>query len=138
MEQQPNKFVTWIKTSYTARMLMIGFLSILLIIPLVFIEDLIFERSRRQQSVVNEISKQWGNEVVIYGPILKVPYKEFTEKTITDQKTKKVTSELIEEIKYAFQVGILTYDDAKMLISLINRLINRLERMLRAGSKTFD
>lgn len=102
MEQQPNKFVTWIKTSYTARMLMIGFLSILLIIPLVFIEDLIFERSRRQQSVVNEISKQWGNEVVIYGPILKVPYKEFTEKTITDQKTKKVTSELIEEIKYAY------------------------------------
>ena len=102
MEQPPNKFLVWIKTSSTARMLMIGFLSILLIIPLVFIEDLIKERSERQEAVVNEISKQWGNEVVIYGPILKVPYKVFTEKMITDQATKKVTTELVEVVKYGY------------------------------------
>jgi len=102
MEQQPNKFLKWIKTSTTARMIMIGILSLVLIIPLTFIEDLIRERSSRQEAVVNEISKQWGNEVVIYGPILKVPYKVFTEKTITDQATKKVTTELIELIKYGY------------------------------------
>lgn len=102
MEQQPNKFLVWIKTSPTARMMMIGFLSVLLIIPLVYIEDLIKERSLRQETVVDEISKQWGNEVSLYGPILKVPYKVYSEKMITDQLTKKVTSEMIEHINYAY------------------------------------
>lgn len=45
---------------------------------------------------------------------------------------------IIEQIKYAFYVGILTYEDANMLISLLERLINRLERMLRAGSKDIN
>ena len=81
---------------------MIGFLSLVLMIPFLFIEDLILERSQRQEKVVNEISKQWGNEVVIYGPILKVPYKVFVEKVITDEKTKKVTTETIQHIKYGY------------------------------------
>jgi inner membrane protein len=98
-QQQPNKFLKWNKTSTTARMLMIGFLSLVLLIPLVFIENLIQERSLRQEKVLDEISKQWGNEVVIYGPIIKVPYKIFVEKVITDKKTKKITTETIEYIK---------------------------------------
>lgn len=103
MEQQlPNKFLKWIKTSSTARMIMIGFLSLILMIPLMFIEDLIQERSHRQASVVDEISKQWGNEVVVYGPILKIPYKVFTEKILTDKKTKQITTETIEHIKYGY------------------------------------
>lgn len=102
MEQQSNKFTTWIKTSSTAKMLMIGFLSFILIIPLIYIEDLIRERSHRQKSVVREIGKQWGNEVSIYGPIIKIPYKTYTKKTVTDQKTKKITYELIEDIKEAY------------------------------------
>ena len=81
-QQQPNKFLKWNKTSTTARMIMIGFLSLVLMIPLVFIEDLILERSLRHEKVVDEISKQWGKEVVIYGPIIKVPYKVFVEKVI--------------------------------------------------------
>ncbi|APG64539.1 cell envelope integrity protein CreD [Tenacibaculum todarodis] len=101
-QQQPNKFVKWIKNSSAARMIMIGFLSLILMIPLMYIEGLIHERSYRQKSVVNEIGKQWGNEVVVYGPILKVPYKVFTETIITDKKTKKVTTETIERIKYGY------------------------------------
>ncbi|WP_347174965.1 cell envelope integrity protein CreD [Polaribacter uvawellassae] len=102
MEQQPNKFLHWIKTSTTARMGMIGFLSFLLMIPLFYIENLIRERSFRQEAVVNEISNQWGNEVAIYGPIIKVPYKVFSDKTITNQKTKLVTTETVEYIEYGY------------------------------------
>ncbi|TGV02579.1 cell envelope integrity protein CreD [Flavivirga rizhaonensis] len=100
--KQQNKFGHWIKTSITARMLMVGFLTLVLLIPLVFIEDLIRERSSRQTEVINEINQQWGNEVLIYGPILKVPYKIYKEKTVTDKKTKKVYTENIEEIRYAY------------------------------------
>jgi inner membrane protein len=101
-KQQQNKFGNWLKTSITARMLMVGFLTIILLIPLAFIEDLITERSKRQQSVIEEINEQWGNEVLIYGPILKVPYKTFIEKTVTDKTTKKTYTETIEDIDYAY------------------------------------
>ncbi len=102
MEQQSNRFLHWLKTSITAKMFVVGFLSFILLIPLFYIENLIQERSYRQKKVVNEISKQWGNEVVIYGPILKIPYKLFLKKTIMDEKTKKVTTETVESIRYGY------------------------------------
>ncbi|WP_308990877.1 cell envelope integrity protein CreD [Mariniflexile litorale] len=100
--QPQNKFGNWLKTSITARMFIIGFLTLILLIPLFFIQDLIRERSHRQTEVINEINEQWGNEVLIYGPILKVPYKTYNEKTVTDKKTKQVYTETNEEIQYAF------------------------------------
>ncbi len=106
MQQQPsentNKFGNWLKNSITARMLMVGFLTLLLLIPLAYIQDLIRERSNRQKDVVKEINQTWGEEVLLYGPVLQIPYKTFQEKVITDEKTKKVYSETIEEIHYAY------------------------------------
>ncbi|MCB4799515.1 cell envelope integrity protein CreD [Neotamlana laminarinivorans] len=99
---QPNRLFNWLKTSITSRMLMIGFLTLVLLIPLVFIQNLIHERSYRQTTVVNEINKQWGNEVFIYGPILKVPYKSYSEKTVTDKKTKQVFTETNVIVKNAY------------------------------------
>jgi len=101
-KQNKNKFGHWIKTSITARMIMVGILILILLIPLSFIESLITERSLRQQEVVNEISDKWGNEVLLYGPVLKVPYKVFKEKTVTDAVTKKVYTETIEEIRNGY------------------------------------
>ena len=101
-KQQQSKFGHWLKTSITARMLMVGFLTVILLIPLVYIENLITERKSRQESVVNEINQQWGNEVLVYGPILKVPYKTYKEKTVTDKITKQIYTETIEEIQYAY------------------------------------
>jgi len=102
MDKQQNKFGNWLKTSITARMLMIGFLIIILLIPLTYIESLIRERSERQKSVVNEINQKWGNEVLLYGPILKVPYKTYTEKLLTNSETQKVTKETISHTNYAY------------------------------------
>ena len=50
--QNKNRFGQWLKTSITARMLMVGFLTLILLIPLAFIESLITERSFRQNDVV--------------------------------------------------------------------------------------
>ncbi|SFS60172.1 cell envelope integrity protein CreD [Lutibacter maritimus] len=102
MEKQQNKFGNWLKTSLTARMLMIGILIIVLLIPLSYIESLINERAIRQESVVNEINEKWGNEVLLYGPILKIPYKTYTEKIITTSNAKENRTEKIESINYAY------------------------------------
>ncbi len=102
MDKQQNKFGNWLKTSLTARMLMIGVLIIVLLIPLSYIELLISERAKRQESVVQEINEKWGNEILLYGPILKVPYKTYTEKIITSIDAKNNRTEKIEHLNYAY------------------------------------
>ncbi|TBN05609.1 cell envelope integrity protein CreD [Hyunsoonleella flava] len=99
---QNNKFGHWLKTSITARMLMVGFLVIILLIPLSYISSLINERAYRQQDVVNEINQKWGNNVLVYGPILKLPYKTYTETKTYNEKTKTYFKETQTHIKYAY------------------------------------
>lgn len=77
---------SWLKTSITARLFMVGTLCLLLLIPLVFVEDLIYERSHRQSAMVEEIYQKWGNQITIYGPILAVPYKNYTKKMVGTKK----------------------------------------------------
>ncbi|WP_372794924.1 cell envelope integrity protein CreD [Lutibacter sp.] len=102
MNKQQNKFGNWLKTSLTARMLMIGVLIIVLLIPLSYIESLINERANRQESIVQEINEKWGNEILLYGPILKIPYKTYTEKIITSIDVKNNRTEKIEHLNYAY------------------------------------
>lgn len=99
---QQNKFGNWLKTSITARMLMVGFLILTLLIPLSYIESLISERSFRQKDVVNEIHQKWGNNVLVYGPILKLPYKTYNEISIYNDKTKTYRKEIETIINYAY------------------------------------
>ena len=97
-----NKFIYWLKTSITARMLMIGILILVLLIPLTYVNVLISERAYRQQGVVNEINDKWGNEVLVYGPILKLPYKTYSETSSFNQKTKTSFKETKTHINYAY------------------------------------
>jgi inner membrane protein len=60
--------------SVNLKMLLIAQISLLLIIPLNYVQDLISERSQRQQTVVQETTSKWGKSVYVCGPILKVPY----------------------------------------------------------------
>ncbi|WP_166967603.1 cell envelope integrity protein CreD [Yeosuana marina] len=100
--QHQNKIANWLKTSITARMLMVGFLIIILLIPLSYINSLITERSVRQQDVVQEINGKWGNNVLVYGPILKIPYQTYTETKIYNEITKTYLKETQTQINYAY------------------------------------
>ncbi|GGG23452.1 cell envelope integrity protein CreD [Christiangramia forsetii] len=82
-------------------MFVIGFLTLILLIPLFMVQELIKERSQRQESVVSEINDKWGDEVVLYGPVLKIPYRTYSEKHITNSK-KELTTESIEALKYLY------------------------------------
>lgn len=90
--------------STTAKMIMVGVLTLVLLIPLGFVNDLITERATRQQEVVNEINDKWGKEVLIYGPILKVPYNTFEETVSVNEKTKVTVKQrkLITKFAYFF------------------------------------
>jgi inner membrane protein len=62
--------------SSTAKMIMVGILILVLLVPLTLVQDLIVERSVRQKEVISETTSKWGNSVYFYGPILKIPYKD--------------------------------------------------------------
>lgn len=104
METKPvnNRFGKWVKTSITARMAMVGLLILILLIPLSFIKQLIYERMQRQQEVVNEINQKWGKEVLLYGPILKIPYKTYHKKSIYNEKTESLQTEMVEKTNYGY------------------------------------
>ncbi|WP_430412172.1 cell envelope integrity protein CreD [Kordia sp.] len=97
-----NKFSTWLKNSITARMAMMGLLILLLMIPLTLIQKLIKEREYRQQGVIEDINDGWGNSILVYGPILKVPYKTYEETVKYDAETNNTFKEKRTIVKYAF------------------------------------
>jgi len=99
---QPNKFGQWLRTSITARMLIIGILVLILLIPLTYVNLLIQERAYRQQDVVREINTKWGSDVKIYGPLLKLPYKTYTETSVYNETTKTYVKETKTVINYAY------------------------------------
>ncbi|MBI1225299.1 MAG: cell envelope integrity protein CreD [Bacteroidetes bacterium] len=79
-----QRFSQWLKESLAVKLLSIGFLVLLLIIPNVMIKELIRERQSRQKEVKNEVSLSWGGSQAIQGPVLAVPYTSWT--TFNDGK----------------------------------------------------
>ncbi|MCK9407580.1 MAG: cell envelope integrity protein CreD [Bacteriovoracaceae bacterium] len=64
-----------LRSSLLLRMVLVGTLTIILLIPAFIVESLIIERKERKTSVVNEVSGKWGNTQTIAGPILSIPLK---------------------------------------------------------------
>lgn len=102
MEQKRSRFSNWMRNSITARMLVVGFLLLVLLIPLEFVKTLINERAYRQEEVVREINGKWGNEVLLSGPIVKIPYKVVFEEKIFNEKTNTYYTKTKEKIENAY------------------------------------
>lgn len=98
---QPSESPNFFQSS-TAKILMVGLLTLVLLLPLQYVKSLIFERSERQKEVVNEINSKWGGQVYFCGPILKVPYTTYSETKLVDEKTKKVTIQRTSSEDYAY------------------------------------
>ncbi len=97
-----SKFSNWLRNSITARMLIVGFLLVILLIPLEFVKSLITERSFRQQEVTHEINDKWGNAVTLMGPILKIPYRAYIEEEVYNKKNEEYNTRTKEVIRHAF------------------------------------
>lgn len=91
MEIHQNQPSTPQKSSFFDTMLfkifLIGFITILLLIPSALIQELVVERQNRQAEVVTEITDKWSADQEIAGPVLVLPYQQ-TATTIEDGKTK--------------------------------------------------
>ncbi|MFK7746750.1 MAG: cell envelope integrity protein CreD [Kordia sp.] len=101
-EKNSKKLAAWFKSSISAKFIITGILTLLLMIPLSLIQDLIAEREVRQKSVVSELNDKWGNEILLYGPILKVPYKTYQETVVFNETTQETEKKQTTQLKYAY------------------------------------
>lgn len=86
----------------TAKVTMVGLLALFLLIPLSYVQSLIAERAERKKDVVEEVTKSWGTDVHIYGPILKVPYRIYTKTTLLNPQTNKQEISTTQTIDYTY------------------------------------
>lgn len=79
------------KFAITFKLIVIGFMAILLLIPAVMIQELIHEREMLKQTAVAEIGSKWAEAQLISGPIMTFPMQ--FEKT-ENQKTSSYVEHL--------------------------------------------
>jgi len=72
-----DRFNMWLKTSIMIKLLSIGFLVLILLLPASWIDHLIYERQSRAESVMQEVASKWSGSQTLSGPILVIPYKRF-------------------------------------------------------------
>jgi len=76
--QDPYKKTSdFIRNSATIKMVAVGLLILVLLIPSAMVSSLIFERESRKEMVIKEINQKWGNSQTIVGPFFTLPYKLF-------------------------------------------------------------
>lgn len=73
-----------LRSSVMLRMFITMIVALLLLIPAMFVQDLVREREQRRNEAINEVSQKWGYAQTITGPVLTIPYK----KAVKDEKGK--------------------------------------------------
>ncbi len=87
-----DKLSNWLKNSVMVKLLSMGILVLLLMIPSNMVESLIRERQMTHEDAVNEISEKWGNAQTVSGPVINVPYTT----VFTNDDGKRIS-----EVRYA-------------------------------------
>jgi inner membrane protein len=78
MEDVVGRIKEWVVGSIFLRVLLLGFLILLLQIPILQIDDLISEREQTRQEAVSEVAAMWGGSQTFAGPVLVVPYRHLS------------------------------------------------------------
>ncbi len=101
------------------------------------VESLIREREYRKEDAVKEVSGKWGNEQIVAGPVLTVPYLEYNKQYNNDTKecilvpTRRyahflpealnIDGEILPEIRYRGIYKVVVYKAALKLTGTFNR-----------------
>ncbi len=80
-----DRINNWARRSVTLKLLTIGLLILILLIPATMIQSLIRERENLRDTAIREVSSKWGLNQTVAGPVISVPYT--TIDVGTDGKT---------------------------------------------------
>lgn len=85
-----DRLNNWLSNSVTIKIIVIGILIAILMIPTSFIQSLIHERQYRQEEAINEVSDKWGSAQTLNGPVLTIPYKKYAQGTYGKETTEYI------------------------------------------------
>ncbi|MFH0990149.1 MAG: cell envelope integrity protein CreD [bacterium] len=77
-----------LRSSVMLRMIIVIVLTIILLIPTLFVQLLVSEREKRRDGAVKEVSQKWGGVQRITGPVLSLPVVH----TVKDENGKEYSS----------------------------------------------
>ena len=80
--QKVNHFI---RESITLKLLGIGILALIMLIPSALVQDVIRERQNLRDSAIRTTAQQWGLEQTVASPVLQVPYTRI--QVLSDGKT---------------------------------------------------
>jgi inner membrane protein len=86
MQDSVQRIAASARGSQVVRLAFVGFIVLILQIPIVMIGGLVSERQARREAAITEVSSKWGNVQSITGPALVVPYTYRWIETSTDGK----------------------------------------------------
>lgn len=92
-----TQFNNWLKESTGLKLFILGFMLLLLLIPLSQIESLMEERQMRSEHAVEEVSDKWSRQQTLAGPIIALPYQTTVE--IMNTQGEK---EIVQRVKEAY------------------------------------
>ncbi|MDD3815645.1 MAG: cell envelope integrity protein CreD [Desulfocapsaceae bacterium] len=98
-----NGIMAAISNNQLTKIIMIGFLAMLLQIPISMISSTVRERQVRSHQAMEEVASKWGREQQLIGPIITVPYEiEVTQKEVTQYNdTTLGKSKTVTVVEYA-------------------------------------
>lgn len=71
---QETVSTAWHKSKWIIKGLIIGFMALLMMIPMIYVKELVVEREDRQKEATREITGKWAGPQNISGPVLGIPY----------------------------------------------------------------
>ena len=92
-ERQANSILEPIRRSPLVRVLLLGFLVLLLQIAIFMIRDVIRERESTRNQAIQDVTSKWGGQQSLIGPRLVIPYVKRTVE-VTDGGTQKIRAVL--------------------------------------------
>lgn len=77
MEKSSNfeRLNQWARRSVTLKLATIGFLILILLIPVSLLSNLITERETTRDAAISEVSSKWGNQQTVGGPVISIPFR---------------------------------------------------------------
>jgi inner membrane protein len=84
---QPKSFYAQLNESIGVKLFLIGVLTLLLLIPSSWVQQLISERQQNQDDATIEIASKWSGTQIIESPAMQLPVKTLTKTTDTAGKT---------------------------------------------------
>jgi len=79
----------WNKSKWIIKGAIIGGMALVLMIPILYVKELIYEREERQQEATREISSKWAGPQNIIGPVIAIPFWKTDGDTLLSKSVTK-------------------------------------------------